>query len=318
MYQTEHQGRGGIVARVVADSISESGSRITTIECEYPRFIHSEIMTHRLFSRNAMSSRAVPIAKMIEQVRNNPAMPIHWGANQTGMQADLELDDEDKSMAMFYWENAAVEAAIQAESLAASGAHKQIVNRLLEPFQMMKTVITATEWDNFFHLRRHKDAQPETKELADCIYTAMDECEPEQLKAGEWHTPYVDHFDTPESDLPIGYMIEANGSIVLLSLEEALRVSASCCAQVSYRMLDNSLDKALMIYDRLVESKPVHSSPFEHQATPMSEDEYYGLVPDVSGVTHKDQYDENWSGNLKGWIQYRHTIPNNTCWEYEA
>ena len=84
---------GQMEVKVIADSISESGKRITTFQLKYPRFIHSEVMTHRVFSRNASSSRAIPVKKMIEQVRNNPAMPIHWGANQSGMQAKNELNE---------------------------------------------------------------------------------------------------------------------------------------------------------------------------------------------------------------------------------
>lgn len=316
MYNSIKEGRGGIVARVVADSISENGKRIATIECEYPRFIHSEVMTHRLFSRNAMSSRAVPVKKMIEQVRNNPAMPIHWGANQAGMQADFELEGGDASKVMFYWQNAAIEAAIYAESMAASGAHKQIVNRILEPFQMMKTVITATEWDNFFWLRRHKDAQPEIKELADCIYQAIQESEPELLRAGEWHTPYVDH--TRDSVGNIVYYVKGYD----INTRDALQVSASCVAQVSYRLIDNSIAKAFSIYDKLIESKPVHASPVEHQATPMQIGcvsacgEVFEFLEDQLGTTHMDPSGNMWSGNFKGWIQHRQLIDDNACWEY--
>ena len=103
MYKVVVKGKGNIVARIVADSINNSGNRITTFELEYHRFIHSELMTHRLFSRNAMSSRAVPVSKMIEQVRNSPATPIHWGKNQAGMQAADVLDGENLSETKGEW-----------------------------------------------------------------------------------------------------------------------------------------------------------------------------------------------------------------------
>jgi thymidylate synthase ThyX len=82
-----------ISAKIIADSISESeyGDRITTFELEYPRFIHGELMTHRLFSRNAASSRAIPINKMMDQVLTAPAMPVEWGLNKSGMQAEEML-----------------------------------------------------------------------------------------------------------------------------------------------------------------------------------------------------------------------------------
>jgi len=323
VYKAITEGKGGITAKVVAKSVSESGKVICTFELEYPRFIHSEIMTHRLFSRNAMSSRAVPISKMIEQVRENPATPIHWGKNQAGMQAveqcvNAVLDDIGQEFSVDeWWELSAEEAAKAAEAMADAGYHKQIVNRLLEPFQMMKTVLTATEFDNFFWLRCHSDAQPEIKELADCMYKSYKNAVSQELTAGEYHTPYVDYFIDDEHG--IGYCVDTEDGVVMLSSEEALKVSASCCAQVSYRVLDNGLEKALMIYDKLVESQPVHASPFEHQATPMSapKDNPFHPMGDVEGVTHQDVDGNYWSGNLKGWIQYRQLIPNNACWDYK-
>lgn len=308
-------GKGGITATIIKDSVSEFGDRITTFELEYPRFIHGELMTHRMFSRNAMSSRAVPVNKMINQVRTNPAMPIHWGQNQAGMQAKEECDDVIK-VAIYedsydsyspedWWRVCAASAANSAEPMSEAGYHKQVVNRILEPFQMMKTILTATEYANFFNLRCHEDAQPEIHELADLMLDAMNESDPNVLKAGEWHIPYVDLHEG-------GFYIE-NDSIYggeALSLEQALKVSASCCAQVSYRLLDNSVEKAIMIYDKLVESKPIHASPFEHCAKVMDKMTMLSTLIDTweEGVTHMDSSRNFWSGNFKGWIQYRQLI----------
>lgn len=317
MYKVVKEGKGGIVARIVADSVSEDGSRITTFELEYHRFIHAEVMTHRLFSRNAMSSRAVPVKTLIEQVRENPATPIHWGKNQAGMQAKevvegkitanidgIYFDTTPKDL----WEEASKVAAKYAEEMGNVGLHKQVVNRLLEPFQMMKVVLTATEFDNFFWLRLDPDAQPEIQELAKCMYEAMQESEPEMLEAGEWHTPYVKHFRASDGDAFLEYHVDNLG----VSEEEAKAISASCCAQVSYRRLDNTYDKAMSVYDRLgVGGNKIHASPFEHVATPME------LTAWEHGVTHKDVEGELWSGNLKGWIQLRQLLPNHTCYYYK-
>ena len=188
-----------IEAKIIADSISTAGKRITTMQLCYPRFIHSEFMTHRMFSRNAMSSRAVPVAKMIEQVRSNPAMPIHWGTNQPGMQASAVLSNEmdarlgtsPRQYVKTLWEHVAEDAANIAERMAQLGAHKQIVNRILEPFQWMHTVVTATEWDNFFELRCHPDAQPEINALACAMRDAMQASTPTERLEYEWHLPYV-------------------------------------------------------------------------------------------------------------------------------
>ena len=144
-----------ISAKVIQDSISEAGIRICTMELIYPRFIHSEFMTHRVFSRNAASSRAIPIEKMIETIENNPAMPIHWGKNQAGMQAKEELDTHELWQAQQIWLSAAKDAIAHSRNMANLGVHKQITNRITEPFQWMKVVVTATDWENFFWLRDH-------------------------------------------------------------------------------------------------------------------------------------------------------------------
>lgn len=297
-----------IKATVIQDS-THMGKRITTFELEYPRFIHAELMTHRQFSRNAASSRAIPIEKMISHVVENPAAPIHWGANQPGMQAKQELGELAKFNAKTIWQLAVDSAISWAKELSSTGAHKQIANRITEPFQTMKTIVTATEWDNWFWLREHPDAQPEIHELARCMREAMESSTPLTLNPGEWHVPYVERhrWDTVG---PVYYAISG----VQVTLEEAQMISASCCAQVSYRKTDDSLEKARMVYSRLVDSEPVHASPVEHQATPMdSPRTYLGDSHEAweTGVTHLDRKGHFWSGNFKGWIQFRQLVPNN-------
>lgn len=314
-YLVEKYGKGGIVARVVADSINNTGNRITTFELEYHRYIHGEVMTHRLFGRNAMSSRAVPISKMIQQVKDKPATPIHWGKNQAGMQSKVELVGFELEQAQNEWALAAQSAVSHAEYLASYSGHKQIVNRLLEPFQMMKVVLTATEFANFFWLRCDADAQPEIQELAKCMFEAMSESKPERLKVGEWHTPYVEHFRGSDGDASVQYIVDNVG----VSEEDAIAISSSCCAQVSYRNIDNSYDKAMTVYERLgVGGNKIHASPFEHLATPMNNDHLEDMHvrgdkwPD--GITHFSSKGEFWSGNLKGWTQYRQLLKNHTKW----
>jgi hypothetical protein len=339
VYKSQAIGKGGISAKVVADSVSPEGQRITTFELEYPRFIHSEFMTHRLFSRNAASSRAIPVKKILERIMEQPAMPIHWGKNQPGMSAReecqnevllgfFELKEEAKyspltvaTTSKSAWSYAANFVSLIAEAFDTAGYHKQIVNRLTEPFQFIKVVCTATEYDNFFALRCHKDAQPEIQELASCMHKALQESVPFELSSGEWHLPYVPtvrRFDGKILYLGREYGL---GSNEFLTLEQAIKVSASCCAQVSYRALDTSIEKALKIYDALVSSKPVHASPFEHQATPMVKtswpqycDPTTWLDVEEEGVTHADREGNYWSGNFKSWIQNRQLIPDHTVW----
>lgn len=288
-----------ISAKIVADSISKHGIRLTTMELNYPRFIHSEFMTHRMFSRNASSSRAIPIEKMLEQVSNNPAMPIHWGKNQSGMQAREETNAlirgctrEEQWLAVAKW------SLHKAKLFAESGYHKQIVNRLLEPFQYIKVIVTATEWDNFFKLRLHKDAQPEMYELARVMKEAMIGSVPEVLEHGEWHLPYVPTnvqeyglWDGLESDCPV------------FNYEKAIKCSVARCARVSYLNHDNStpnIDKDIALADMLLEAG--HMSPLEHVCTPMQE----GLW--AQGMTHLMNDGSRWSSNLREWVMYRNII----------
>lgn len=323
------EGNGNISAEVVADSISPEGKRITTYVLEYPRFIHSEFMTHRMFSRNAASSRAIPVTKVIEHMHYNSAEPIHWGKNQAGMQAKEELEQPYKIHVQQAWAESKFNAIDTAYKMSDEGAHKQIVNRILEPFQMIRVICTATEYDNFFYLRYHADAQPEIAELARVMWEVREQSEPELLFPGEWHVPFV---STVKKQLAVyasdgncigdfvrQYFIEdENHNKFILTPEEALKISASCCAQVSYRKADTSLEKALSIYDKLITMKPCHASPLEHQATPMDmhtwELESYDSGADWDeGTTHCDKNGALWSGNFKQWVQYRQLIPDNVC-----
>ncbi len=308
-----------IKATIIADSISAyTNQRITTFELEYPRFILAELNTHRVFSRNTASSRAIPINKMIELVEKTPAIPIHFGLNQPGMQAKNETANIE--VATMTWLSARDKAVESARDLQSLGLHKQIVNRVLEPFQTVKTLVTATSYDNFFALRCHTDAQPEIRHLANLMYQAMQESKPEVLKAGEWHTPYVHHERDVVGTNNYGityYVLDDSGNVINLTEKEAIKVSCSCAAQVSYRKNDTSLEKALAIYDKLVNSSPVHASAFEHCATPIEYRLEDGLYPDV-GITHY-AYDGcvSYSGNFANWVQYRQLIPNHECKEYQ-
>lgn len=270
-----------ITAKVIEDSIaSTNGVRLTTLQLQYPRFIHAEFMTHRVFSRNASSSRAIPVAKVIEQVRTNPAMPIHWGKNQPGMQAKAEMEGQQLETMMRAWQQAAREAAATAEFMEKHGLHKQVANRILEPFQYMHVIVTATEWENFFLLRDHPDAQPEIHALAKVMKAAMAQSTAALLHEDQWHLPYVTRQER----------LENFGNWELL-----MKISAARCARVSYLTHDGqtpSIEKDLALYERLVGSVPLHASPIEHQATPM---------------LHEGS-SEHWSGNFRGWTQYRKMV----------
>jgi len=302
-----------ISAKIIADSVSPEGERMTTMEIEYPRFILAELNTHRMLSKNSSSSRAIPVKSMHEFIRNNPATPVYWGKNQAGMQAKEKLSDSDTVEAISIWNKAKNDALHWAMALADRlNVHKQIANRITEPWMTMKTVISGTEWKNFFYLRNHPDAQPEIRALAEAMTVAYTTHLPVPLKPGQWHLPYI----TIAEYVPTGELQYFDDNFNRISLEDARVISASCCAQVSYRKQDDSFDKALKIYTQLIESEPAHASPVEHQATPMDIKSMCRFEPETwqPGVSHVSANSDLWSGNLRGWIQFRKLIRNEAVW----
>jgi len=300
-------GRSNIKATIILDSYYQPNkSRLTTFEIEYPRFILAELNTHRMLSRNTASSRAIPVDKMHELIREHPAEPVYWGKNKAGMSAQEEVDNETKNYARHTWLEAMESSVRYSMLLKDMEVHKQITNRITEPFQLVKTVVSATEWANFFWLRNHRDAQPEFRELARIMHELYQSNQPNSLKMGEWHLPYV----TTRKAANHSQLFLDDQTGLELTLADAIKVSASCCAQVSYRRQDTTLDKAKRIYQQLIESKPAHASPVEHQATPIAAWD----TMETWGITHQDRYGQMWSANFRGWIQYRKTIAGEAKW----
>lgn len=295
-------------AKVLADSVSPADHRLTTLEATFPRFVLAEFNTHRVFSRNSASSRAIPIAKQLRRVLEDPYVPIEFGSNQPGMQAGPPLAGERLEAAEAEWLRARddavrrvlaliaapgafgpnddlfeilgrVEEAIRDKSQPAEwlNVHKQVANRLLEPFMWHTVIVTATEWDNFWNLRCHPDAQPEIRLVAESMRTAVAGSQPAELAEGEWHLPLVRPDDREEGT----------------SSEDLIKISAGRCARVSYLTHAGKRDLAadVELHDRLLESG--HMSPLEHPARPLTADE---LV------------ENEWSGNFHGWFSYRKTI----------
>lgn len=290
----------GFEVKIIARSISEAGMPLVTAQFKYPRFIHAEFMTHREFSRNASSSRAIPVKKMIEQVRRDPAMPIHWGANQPGMQADNQLDPVKLAIAKDQWHEAAWNAANLAEDMEDTGLHKQVANRILEPFQWMHVIATTSNTSNFFGLRRHKDAQPEIKLVADMWYEALEESTVTLIRKDEWHLPYITANDVVKAMqwLKYGRIIRSEPSKAEID-NLLICVSAARCARVSYLTHDGaepSIEQDLALYGRLVGAEPLHASPTEHAATPDVLVDGAWTSPELHG-------------NFKGWNQFRKMLP---------
>ena len=235
-------------AKILADSIGTHGCRLTTMAVTFPRIVLAEFNTHRVFSRNSASSRAIPIEKQIQRVVADPFIPI-FRANQKGMQPGGELKAGDEMAAKRKWLCARDVAIEHADHLAYLGVHKQWVNRLLEPFMWHTVIVSSTEWDNFFNLRCHPDAQDEIRIVARLMRDALNDSEPNQLAIGEWHLPYSDpefDCDVEESDWP--------------------KLSAGRCARVSYLTHDGkrSPEADLDLFNKLAASG--HWSPMEHAA----------------------------------------------------
>lgn len=278
------------IAEVVADSIGVVSPRITTLKLKYPKFIHGELMTHRVFSRNASSSRAIPTGKL----RQDDIFTPKFRKNQAGMQAGEPLSEEDQKLAAMLWENAAEYCSNVADTLSKMGVHKQWANRMLEWFGWIQVVVTSTEWSNFFALRLDVKedgtpvAQDEMWELAKAIKRAMDNSTPKLLRTGEWHLPFVrqEDLETPATD------------------DELVKQSVARCARVSYLTHDMrypSLADDTLLFDKLLGAHPIHASPAEHQATP---DNQSWIHDDVVEWDHPELH-----GNLKGWCQYRKMLP---------
>jgi thymidylate synthase ThyX len=268
---------------ILADSVGPNGVRLTTWELTYPRFVHAELMTHRLFSRNAASSRAIPTKKLMRQIRREPACPVWWGKNQSGMQAREELTGLRLWLVQRAWLAARWGALAVAWLLGALGFHKQIANRVLEPWMFITVIVTATEFDNWFKLRCHPDAQPEIGWVAKEMKRLYEANVPRVLQPGDWHLPLMDEHDLYHIDNSIN-----------------CKVSAGRCARVSYLTHDGKRDWSadVDLAEKLMKSG--HWSPFEHVAQALP-----ARIPD--GPFSRET-ETKWSGNLRGWLQYRETV----------
>lgn len=285
--------------------------QVWTVAVTYPRFLLPEVNTHREFSRNTSSSRAIPTAKLIAMVRECPAGPIEWGSNQPGMQAGAPLSIEKQDLAECAWQMAAHKACNFAERLAEEGCHKQIVNRVIEPFVWVTQLITTTNWQNFLALRLDSGAQPEIQFLAELIRDAVQDTTPQILTEGEWHLPYITLGDWDD----VHSYLTANGTlrkVPTMAEKTSLlkRISAARCARVSYLTHEGrrpTLEEDLALFNRLAGSQPIHASPLEHQCTP-------DLLVEIGADSPTSESYEDWAnpskhGNLRGWIQHRKELP---------
>ena len=278
-----------ITSKIILDSISPDNIELISIECRFPRIILAEANTHRSFSHNSASSRAIPITKLISDIKKDMYVPLVWGKNKKGMQSTEVLTGWRLHTVKFLWKFAGHTACNIAWLLTKLGLHKQFANRLIENFGHVTVLITSTEWDNFLALRNHPDAQPEIQMLAKSIEQSILGSTPTRLSFGEWHLPYV----TEEEKK--------------FTLESQKKISLARCASTSYKTVDGkemNLVRALDLAEKLIGSSPLHASPSEHQATPDKKTKNSWKHPELHG-------------NFNGWIQHRKTLPNETIHEYK-
>lgn len=288
-------------AKILCDSLSPAGVRLTTFEVTFPRIVLAEFNTHRTFSRNSASSRAIPVEKMLKKVKEDPFIPIYWGKNQKGMQAEQELTEEEQKDTQYQWLAARDEVIFRVEELLLIGAHKQIANRLLEPWLWHTVLVTATEWDNFWGLRCNKDAQPEIRKIADMMKELYDAGVPKQLKEGQWHLPLIGEEEVWSSD-----------GITFFGLEDIIKVCVGRCCRVSYLTHDGKRDPRadVDLCEKLLKSG--HMSPFEHAARPMTLNDAQEIVMHqlkTCGTFPPSVDPKNvFCGNFRGWVQARKHI----------
>jgi len=277
-----------ISAEIIADSKNSKGNRLTTFVLTFPRIVLAEFNTHRAISRNSASSRAIPFKKMLQQVQENPFIPIAWQADHSGMQGSEYLGNWGELQD--YWLQARDEAVRAASNLNFCGLTKQLCNRLLEPFMYHKVIATGTEWENFFALRAHLQAEIHIADLAEKMLLAYNESTPKLLQPGEWHIPFGDKFDEIKilSVVDNYNQLEAEEQELLLQRTK-VKIATARCARVSYNNFEGKDDYEadLKLHDIL--SSSGHWSPFEHCA----------VVPDTPSV---------FGGNFQGFTQYRKTF----------
>ncbi len=306
-------------AKIIADSISPDGIRLTTWNLVYPRLVHSELLTHRALGRNSSSSRAIPQARLRKQILDDPAMPVFWGRNQSGMQAREELTGPDLQDAIKDWLYARDQAVLISDHMATTGVHKQIANRVMEPWMYISVIVTATDWENWYHLRDHEDAQPEIAWVANAMHRTIhpssanavlfahmvtkrdsmpyaadltrdrEVAAPTPVDYGHWHLPYTDRGDWMWA---IDYALRHE----MDTTDLMKRLSVARCARVSYLTHDGEHDpeKDLKLAAQLAAAG--HYSPFDHVATPLS---HHVGTNKPFRVAH-----------LTGWKAYRADLPS--------
>jgi len=354
-----------IKAEIVGHSLSPQGDELVSVLATFPRIVLAEVNTHRMLSKNTSSSRAIPFEKMLNSIKQNPFIPIAFQKEHKGMQGNEYITDMlDLRVANREWKDAMNYAILSAQRVTDAGITKQLANRLLEPFMWTTMLITGSKegWENFFRLRcpqyqipalenkvykSKKDVRKDIRfanslsdvewlqlnkgqaeihmmALAEAIWDAKNESTPKQLKAGEWHIPFEDKVSKADIWDKIPETMTFRG------IPSKVKISTAMGARTSYTIVGEekviNLETLIGLHDRLISQQPPHSSPFEHCARAMDDEEFYTFYKGhvqasdntidraynhlIVADTEEQEKGYGWCYNLKGFIPYRYLVDN--------
>lgn len=328
-----------ISANIVADSISIHGDRVTTFLLTFPRFILPELNTHRMFSRNSASSRAIPFEKMVKMVEEDPFIPIAWQKDHKGMQGTEYFNEEESKSKIKEWLIARDNAVTQAKKLHSKGVTKQLCNRLLEPFLWHTVLLTATEFENFFKLRCpqyvinwYPKDRPEALEPTQATFKSKEQAmlytgECSNWTENDWRMSNIAQaeihmqalaeamWDAYNKSTPVflrenQWHIPYRENIDKDNIDDVIKIATARCARLSYMTFDNEIDyeKDIKLHDKLIENG--HLSPLEHICQCLTEEEYQASTKTIGFYNGRIILEEGWCGNLRGFKSYRYIIEN--------
>ena len=328
-----------ISANIVADSISIHGDRVTTFLLTFPRFILPELNTHRMFSRNSASSRAIPFEKMVKMVEEDPFIPIAWQKDHKGMQGTEYFNEEESKSKIKEWLIARDNAVTQAKKLHSEGVTKQLCNRLLEPFLWHTVLLTATEFENFFKLRCpqyvinwYPKDRPEALEPTQATFKSKEQAmlytgECSNWTENDWRMSNIAQaeihmqalaeamWDAYNKSTPVflkenQWHIPYRENIDKDNIDDVIKIATARCARLSYMTFDNEIDyeKDIKLHDKLIENG--HLSPLEHICQCLTEEEYQTSTKTIGFYNGRIILEEGWCGNLRGFKSYRYIIEN--------
>lgn len=279
-----------ISAFVVEDS-KVGNNRLTSLVLKFPRTVLAEFNTHRVFSRNSASSRARSVKATIKEVIENPYIPL-WTINKAGMSGhwasprveaeatevylagrdaavrtalallvgsdriegfgrdDKEIASRYSEVVDYYYDH--MYSGTGAEPDFGLSVHKQVLNRVLEPYMFHEVIVTSSYFDNFLKLRDHNEADPAIWGVSHLLGEAIAHSEP---TISEIHAPFSSNL---EKTLILGQPWPVARPHLIKSAMES--------AQISYNDKSRAIKSTATAERGESLLTAGHLSPFEHVA----------------------------------------------------